>query len=328
MPFGGRQHMGVTDFIVPFNADASKMGEDVFRRLTINRLKHNKPVIMLITGESGAGKSWTALKILKIVNDHYKVDTLSNLDNQIVYTPLEYTTKMDKILHDKDKKKLRVLVIDEAREIVSSKLWYSFVNRAIADVNALHRTIKPLVLIVVVQFIKDIDTSTRRTVNYYFKCARPLGMNVNLYPFRLWMDDRDLSNPRLRKRSLRGYYRKDHRQIPLRLKKVVITRPPKDIREAYDEINRERKSSIIRRKLDSLVEQMEKELGMNEDRVGSLIDFYMGDSRKRKGVIDYTYHKVRLCDSFKELHGLKNVEINDLKQRIKPLLEEEREDGK
>lgn len=320
--------MGVTDFIVPYNEDASKMGADVIRRLTVNRLRYNKPVIILLTGSSGEGKSYSALKILKIVNDYYEVDTLSNLDNQIVYTPLEYTKKMDALLHDKDKKKLKVLIIDEAREIVSSKLWYSFVNRAIADVNALHRTIKPLVLIVVVQFIKDIDVTTRRTVNYYFKCARPLGMNVNLYPFKLWMDDRDLANPRIRKRSIRGYYRKDHKQIPLRLKKFVITRPPPDISEAYDKINKERKSSIIRRKLDSLVEQMEKELGMDEDRVGELIHFYMGDERKRKGIIEYTYHKVRLCDSFREMHGLKKVEETDFKQRIKPLLEEEWKDGK
>jgi hypothetical protein len=319
--------MGVTDFIVQYDQDAKKMGEEVIRHLTVNRLQYNKPVIILLTGDSGDGKSFTALKIMKIINDYYGVETLPNLDNQIVYTPLEYTKKMDAILHDTDKKKLKCLIIDEAREIVSSKLWYSFINRAIADVNALHRTIKPLVLIVVVQFIKDIDVSTRRTVNYYFKCARPLNMNVNLYPFKLWKDDRNLESPRIRKRSLRGYYRKDHRQIPLRLKKFTITMPPKDIATAYDKINKERKSAIIRRKLDSLVEQMEKELGMDEDRVGKLIEFYMKDERKRKGIIEYTYHKVRLAKDFKELHGLTRNDIADFKRRIKPLLEEEWQDA-
>jgi len=319
--------MGVTDFIVQYDQDAKKMGEEVIRHLTVNRLQYHKPVIILLTGDSGEGKSFTALKIMKIINDHYGVDTLENLDNQIVYTPLEYTRKMDAILHDTDKKKLKCLIIDEAREIVSSKLWYSFVNRAIADVNALHRTIKPMVLIVVVQFIKDIDVSTRRTVNYYFKCARPLNMNVNLYPFKLWKDDRNLEAPRIRKRSIRGYYRKDHKQIPFRLKKFTITMPPKDIADAYEKINKERKSSIIRRKLDSLVEQMEKELGMDTDRVGNLITFYMGDERKRKGIIEYTYHKVRLAKDFKELHGLTRNDIADFKRRIKPLLEEEWQDA-
>lgn len=100
---------------------------------------------------------------------------------------------MDYVLHDKKAKKLKVLMIDEAREVVPAKLWYHFINQAIADVNALSRTVKPICRIMVVQFIKDVDQATRRTVQYYFKCIRPLSGNVLFYPYRLWKDDRDLS---------------------------------------------------------------------------------------------------------------------------------------
>jgi len=314
--------MGVTDFIIPHNKDAAEMGRDIIRHITVNRLRYNKPVIILLVGDSGEGKSYTALKILKIINDWYKVDTLKNMEHQIVYTPLEYTNKMDALLHDYDKKKLKALIIDEAREIVSSNLWYSFVNRAIADVNALHRTIKPLVLIVVVQFIRDIDVSTRRTVQYYFKCARPLNSNVNLYPFRLWKDDRDIDNPRLRKRTLRGYYVKDNRKIPLRPKKFKITMPPKDIAAAYDKINKERKGKIIRRKLEDLVNKMERELGVTQNKAVKLAEHYMNNPDARVGIVEKKWKHIQLVDGFKDLHGLNTIEVKDFKDIMKEKLGE------
>lgn len=322
--------MGVVDFVIEYDTDAKKMGEEVIRHLTVNRLKAKKPVIILLVGDSGEGKSYTGLKIMDIINKWYGVKTEDHLEDQVVYTPLEYTKKMDAILHDKDKKKLRVLMIDEAREIVSASLWYSFVNRAIADVNALHRTIKPIVLIVVVQFIRDIDSSTRRTVQYYFKCARPLAGNVNLYPFRLWKDDRDIDNPRLRKRTLRGYYLKDGKKVHFRPRKFIITMPPKELYRPYDKINKERKSKIIRRKLQYLVKSIEKELGF-DDKIEKLADWYVThpellsliQTRGRSGGTRlHRLRNIKVKSDFKAMHGLTNMEVKAFEVELLKRLEE------
>ena len=307
--------MGVVDFVVNYDTDAKKMGSEVIRHLTVNRLKARKPVIILLVGDSGEGKSYTGLKIMDIVNNWYGVKTANHLEDQVVYTPLEYTKKMDAILHDKDKKKLKVLMIDEAREIVSSKLWYSFVNRAIADVNALHRTIKPIILIVVVQFIRDIDPSTRRTVQYYFKCARPLAGSVNLYPFRLWKDDKDIDNPRLRKRTLKGYYIKNKHKIPFRPRKFIITMPPKEIYQPYDVINRERKSKIIRRKLEALIKGIEKELGFSE-KVEKLVNYYTEHPELLNLINKKTAKKITMKKDFKEMHDLTPIEVKEFEEQL------------
>jgi len=315
------QPMGVTDFIVPYSENAIEMGNEVIRHLTVNRINSNKPVIILLVGGSGEGKSYTGLKIMDVINKWHGIKTSEHLEDQVVYTPLEYADKMDAILHDKDKKKLKVLMIDEAREIVSSALWYSFVNRAIADVNALHRTIKPIVLIVVVQSIKDVDPSTRRTVQYYFKCARPLGKSVNLYPFRLWHDDRNLDAPRLRKRTLRGYYVKDHHKVKFRPKKMIITKPPNEITKPYDKINKDRKSKILKKKFETLITKIQKEVGI-DDRVEKLVDWYMTHPELFDLVNKRYRGRIRVDDGFKARHGLTKVEIKEFEIELDKRIQE------
>jgi hypothetical protein len=274
--------MPIIDFVVPYSDDAKEIGVKICEQLFINRILAKKPTVILATGDSGEGKSYTALKILEIVNNYFGVNTLENMEHQIIYTPLEYSRKMKAILHNTELKNLRCLVMDEARELVSSHLWYSFVNQAIADVNALHRTVKPLVFIVVVQFIKDIDPATRRTIQYYMNCLRPLNeKHVNVFINRLWKDERDIDNPKIKKRRLRGYlYKGPLQEKGVQYIKFVptymqVTLPQREVYKEYEKINFERKSEILTRKLDKLLSEIEKETGVKSTRVIEVVNYFV-----------------------------------------------------
>jgi hypothetical protein len=321
--------MRIIDFVVPYDKDSKNMGAQICKQLFVNRILAHKPVVILCTGDSGEGKSYTALKILEIVNNYYGINTLEHLEDCIIYTPLEYSRKVKGILHDSRLKKCHCLIMDEARELVSSHLWYSFVNQAIADVNALHRTVKPLVLVVVVQFIRDIDPSTRRTVQYYLNCLRPLdGDHVTAFISRLWKDERDLDNPKIRRRGLRGFYYVDtptHRQYTkFYPTSLSVTLPQLEVYKQYEKINYERKSEILQRKLETLLFTIEKEMGVKSTKVNSVINYFMEHmelmdliEKRRSGVNG----KIVMKKEFKDMFELSPTDVVDFQKALHLKLE-------
>jgi hypothetical protein len=313
--------MPIIDFVVPKLKDPKKIGVKICEQLFVKRIQKKKPTVILCTGDSGEGKSYTALKILEIVNNYFGVKTEDHMEEQIVYTPLEYSKKMNAILHDSKLKKLKCLILDEARELVSSHLWYTFVNQAIADVNALHRTVKPLVFVVVVQFIRDIDPATRRTIQYYMNCQRPLNEKyVNVRLHRLWKDERDIDNPKIKKRKIRGYlYEGDNIHPPTKYTKFVpsimkITLPEKNVYKQYEKINYDRKSEILSRKLDRLLHEIEKETGAKSTRVNDVVNWFMDHPESADMIQQRVGGKTPRCKmkpEFKKMFRLTKHEAKD-----------------
>jgi ABC-type dipeptide/oligopeptide/nickel transport system ATPase component len=84
--------------------------------LFVKRLHHKKPSITGIFGGSGEGKSWTSLKIQKLIADMEGWDINKHLKDVNVFTPLEYPEKINKILHDKELKKVNIIVVHESRK--------------------------------------------------------------------------------------------------------------------------------------------------------------------------------------------------------------------
>ncbi|WP_456477594.1 hypothetical protein [Geoglobus ahangari] len=304
------------DFVVEYTEDPEELGRRILRNITVNRIKAKKPTIIGITGASSEGKSWTALKIADIVNEEFGVDTAEVLDETVVYTPLEYTKKLDRLLFDKELKKVHTLMIDEGRELIKSKLWYDFVRQAIADVNAMHRQIKPLVVLVVSQDIADILRDVRRTLTFYGQCMRPLSGGVHFKLYRLWKDERDLENVKLRKRKLRGHIVKDGRKVVFTVNKFKVKAPRKEIVEKYEKLSFERKSKIIRGKLETLLKQIEKEIGHQFDKVDQLVTYYTEHPELLNIILERKRNKIRVKKEFKNMHDLTATEVKEFEKRL------------
>lgn len=177
---------GFCDFVVRYNPKQDSH-EDIVKRILfsiiIKRLKHNKPAVTFIGADSGEGKSWSVLTLMEWLFEIQGLDPVKYIKECNVCTPLEYGEKLDNLLHNKDLKKVNLIAIHEAREIVKAKLWHSFVAQSVADINALSRSIKRLAIFIVSQFIRDITNDIRYTLNYYMTIRRPLGKKARFLIF-------------------------------------------------------------------------------------------------------------------------------------------------
>jgi len=313
------------DFIIDYNEDPKIMGEHILQNITVNRLKAKKPCIIFIGGDSGEGKSCMGLKIVDAVNKKYDIDTLDTLNDSVVYLPVEYLTKLDNCLHwkqcgRKDLKDLHVMMIDEAREVVRARDWYTFINRAIADCNAMSRRIKPMVLIVISQFIKDIDSAIRYTLTYYAECQRPLSGRTRVNLERVWKNTYDLERPRLCKRPLRGYIRSDNTMSKF-YPKFEANMPNRKIFNKYDEENFNAKSKILRKRIEETINKMKKQVDIF-DKVQALVDYYFKNPDQLTTIIDPRYKKFRLRKNFKDMHEITSIEQKEFEKRLEEKLKE------
>lgn len=301
------------DFIIDYDEDPKKMGMQILQNITINRLEAHKPCIIFLSGDSGEGKSYAGLKILDAVNQYYSIDTLETLDDSVIYIPTQYLTKLDSCLFWKDRnrpdlKNLRVLMIDEAREVVKARLWQSFLNQAIADCNAMSRSVKEVVFIVISQFIKDIDSAVRATLTFYAECQRPLSGPTQLKLERVWKNTYDLERPRLCKRPIVGYIDYGDRRSLFR-PQFEVHKPPKEIYKKYDQNTFEAKSKILRKKIEVTLKRLQKEIGHEFDKVQELVKHYIEHPEQLNVIRDPKYKKFRLRKTFRDMHDITNIEV-------------------
>lgn len=272
------------DFIVNF--DPSKdTTQELTERIIYNafierRVKSKKPAVIFVSGDSGEGKSNASLTINHIINKTTGADpaglTLSNLDISNVYTPFEYPTKLDALLHNKEYKRYRVLCVHEARLLVRAKNWYDFVNQAISDVNALSRAVKPLVFIIISQFIRDVSNDVRYSINYYIKVNRPYARNTRAEIWVLWKDDNELDRPKLRKRKLTGYLRYPNGKLRLfKPRWFEFGRVAYEVEKEFNKRDSEEKAKIIRLKTSKIIKTMQQELNVDTGRVDRAAEFYL-----------------------------------------------------
>lgn len=304
--------MAHCDFVVRYDPETESTYDITRKILTsiiIKRLKSKKPTICFISGDSGEGKSYSGVRLQEILLDIQGMDMKEYFEIMNVFTPLEYPQKLDKLLFDKKYKKANIICMHEAREVVRSKDWQNFLTQAISDVNAMSRQIKPMCIMIISQFIRDITTDVRYTLNFYMKVRRPKNKPARLYINVMWKDDRDLEKPRLRKRKLSGYlvdkqgrYR---RFIPQYLE---MSKPDKSIAELFESLDHDAKASIIRKKLDKLVQEMQTEAGLENRKVEAMVDYYMRNPDNLVAIGKRYRGKWKLSPEAREMHDLSKPE--------------------
>lgn len=294
---------GFNDFVVDYSEDVRELSGRILRNITLNRVKNNKPTVILVTGDSGEAKSYIVLAMLEELFKQQGLNLADYLEAIEIFTPYEYGIKFKKLLYDKALKDIHFVVLDEAREVVDAKKWYDFVNQAIAHINATCRTIKPMVIIVVTQFVKDIDSSVRRTLTFYGKCQRPLKRSPFLYLYRVWKDDLDLENPKLRKRRLVGYIVKGNRRIKIK-PYFRFRMPSREIVQIYEKLNYEAKTKIVNRKMDILLQRLQADIKGMDKQIDAMALFYAENPETLDLIVERKRGKVTVKKEVQKMHGL------------------------
>lgn len=312
------------DFLVKFDP-AVDTSEDLSKRiiyaLFIKPLKEKKPRVLFINGSSGEGKSYAAIRLQEIMMEIQGINILENFENINCFTPIEYPKKLDALLHSSKLKKVNILCLHEARTLIRAKNWNSFLTQAIADVNAMSRSLKRICFMIISQFVRDVTLEIRYTLDYYITMRRDKNQ-TKMYISRIWKDDRDLEKPKLRKRKIFGYVVfPSGKRKKIRPNYLIIKKPDKRLTELFDELDTKAKSDIIRRKLNKLVADMEMDLAGGNQKIIDMVSFYMAKPDKLLGIGKMVGDQFRLSKDFKKMHDLSKQEneefVKMLEQELK-----------
>jgi predicted RNA-binding protein Jag len=291
--------------------------------LIIKRLKAKKPVVIFMSGDSGEGKSYSALRFMQLILELQGLNIRDFMDDINVFTPLEYSQKLDRLLFDDKLKKVNVICMHEAREIVKAKQWHTFLNQAVADVNAMSRTIKRICFIIVSQFIRDISNDMRYTLNFYVNVYRPIGQKAQLSINVMWKDDRDLEKPKLRKRKIRGYIVDNKGRYRIfQPQYLEMTKPTKDIRELFDKKDFDAKTSIIRRKMEKLINEMKVEMEFENRKVEAMVNWYIDHQEDLNVIGKRIRGKWKVNPQVKVMHNLTDQETKDFEAKLTDKMKE------
>lgn len=325
------------DFIInydPLVDNEEDVSTRIISSMLIKRILNNKPAVVFVQGDSGEGKSYTVMriqeKILESLENHLKAKkpiqckdlSLSLVDcvgDVNVHTPLEYPKKMQEILYNKRLKHVPMIAVHEARNLIRAKDWGNFVSVTISDVNAMSRKIKPLIFFIVSQFIRDITTDVRYTLNYIIECDRPYNSKTHARIYRIWKDSRDIEKPKLRKSRLWGYLKypngKRRKFIPTYFE---INLADKESLKKFDEDDYNAKSSILKNKFKDLINDMEKNLGTGENKVDSIVEYYVDHPEQIPSIGKKRGNKWYVNKEFRALfYNLDDDEIKEFQTRIK-----------
>lgn len=128
------------------------------------RIKQNKNFIGLLTGQTGSGKSWSALSIAHMLNPDFDVR------KQVIFKGKDFLIRVNEF-----KKKGVVIIWDEAGIDLSNRNWMSRANKTINFVIQTFRH-QNFVLIFTVPYTDFIDKQTRRLFHAEMKT---IGINYD-----------------------------------------------------------------------------------------------------------------------------------------------------
>lgn len=142
-------------------------------------LKRNKNFLGIITGETGSGKSYSAIKLAEDLDADFDI-------KNIVFTPKEF---MDRINSD-ELKRGSVIIFDEAGVGINSRSWQSTSNKLLNYVLQTFRH-KNYIVIFTTPNLSFIDAGARRLFHYLFETVQILENDyVQIKPFQITSTNR------------------------------------------------------------------------------------------------------------------------------------------
>lgn len=305
------------DFAIPASLPRNEWDFRAIEYAFRERVRCGKNTIVLHTGRSSEGKSTATVREIEKFLEYDGLDAAKYINDVMVYTPLEYPEKLNRILYDKEYKDVNYIVLDDARFLINAKDWQSFLNRAIADVASVSRRVKPIVMYINTQFLKDIDVDFRINIDFWGQCNRPLHHPVEVKYYRIWLDESNVEHPKVRKRSFKGFLMNGSKKQPYVPTKFVFSRPSKEVWDKYEVESYRAKGRIIQERLNTMIATMKKKYGM-ENRVARLVEYYSQPDRYQELMLhfEYKYKKLRIKKESLDILGITKEEARDFSEQI------------
>lgn len=310
------------DFWIQHNPDDEKKAIKILDYAFLYRTEKKKQTVLVLTGDPGEAKSSIAQALTEKLLKNRGIDYTPYVSDVTVYTPFEFPEKERRLLEDPELKHIPIMIIDEARLVVKAKNWQDFLNQAIADVFALQRRVKQLMLIIVTQDLGDIDKDIRRLVTYWGECYRPLNGSAELHLSRFYKDTKDPEKIKLKKRGLKGIVQMPDGRQRLEFPSTFIFRmPSKEVWAKYDEDNFKNKGTIIKQKLEEMMDRMKKDIGLKEkSRENVLLNYYLTPEKYQELLFHFkttNRGNYKLKQGAREILGLQPSEAKRFELAVK-----------
>ena len=314
----------IIDFYIKFDPEKDSkesLARKILYSIFIKRIKAKKPVVAAIIAKSGEGKSYACNKLIDEIMMMQGVDLVKNIkffDVATIANPLQYAEKLDKILNDKEYKKINCMAVHDSRTVISSTTWRSFVNTAIADVNALSRAVKPLMFFFISQAWKDIDSNIRSTITHYITVSRPNSKNYSRMEISVvWNDERDIEKPKFKKRKIRGVViYPDGRYRYFTPDSLYIKWLRKPLQDRFEKLDYEGKQLIIKNKMNKILSEIKTEMGDYTEKIDSMVEWYVKHTDSLAEIAKRTKKGWSFKKTVKDLHDLSPGEVKLFQDRF------------
>jgi len=319
----------------PATDSPTLIAKRIFRSIFLKRLQARKPVILGIFARSGEGKSFAALRLMELMCEEQGINFEENFDLMNVRDPAEYADKFEKILNSKkypEYKHINIICMHEAREIIRAKKWFELTAQAVSDVNALSREVKPLMIIIISQYLKDITKEIRLTLTHYAKVRRPNQsgahsvMQINVVD----EDDTDIETPYIYKRQVQGYLRMPNGNYVKYRPDFEMRLPSKNIVRMFRGADRESKMRLIIDKLSKIADLYRKDSGDTDSskKILTMIDYYSANPERLKDIGKFHKGKkgYQLLPKVRELHGIDLTQAKKFEDEMTKIMKQQSEE--
>ncbi len=307
-----------TDFIVKWQGNIQDTTMEIFDHLFYRRIKAKKPCVILITGASGEGKSNTGLHLTDGMFKLRDLDFADYVKQAVVGGIEDFGPKTKAILNDKEMKQCFALIIDEAAATVNSKDWASLTNRAVNFINNMSRAIKPLMIIIIAQSLKQVDSQTRQSVNYYMPVTRSFGNPARAKIYKFYVNERDIEKPRLQKKLVRGYISHDGKREFIELNNIQFPKVRQEVWDLYKTDMLDSKNKLLEAEFDKLAKHL---LDKNEDkykeRIQNLTKFLWSNKYILSNFAKFTRNKWGLNEEFVKGFQVTDLEKKEIEKQLK-----------
>ena len=237
-----------------------KKGESSWVRWIKKRVHNNLNFLSILTGETGVGKSYNALRIA------YEIDPEFNVYKQCAFSFTEFMRAVNGFNGDDEElknKKYKVVVFDEVQTSVNKREWQSKVNKLFNYLISTFRH-QNIIVLFTSPYSDFVDINTMKLMHAKFECKGWNNKNKSSIRAKILQ-----YNDRLSK-----FY--EHSLYVIHNKKAVkfsglwwLDKPPKHIYEPY-EARKTEFTHRLNRKITRELEEMDKGLYEENEPKGEL----------------------------------------------------------
>lgn len=272
------------------------MAEKFVKRIKQRLLYLNKNWLAIVCGETGSGKSYSAISLAsKIGRVH------------IVFTPIEFL----RLLNNPEKlQKGDVIVFDEAGVGMASREWYSVQNKLLGSVLQTFRLLNCGVIFTTPN-LSFIDVQARKLFHNYFETSY-----IDYEEEEAYLQVYDIQ---VNSRFDKIYFKYPRFQVgerPMRMSHIIMDKPDPKTIEYYEARKKAYTDSLNRKALEELTGSKEKPKPQIDEKA-ILKDII---KRKKEFVKEYNQHKFIDRDLIRGEYDISHAITDKLKKQAEKII--------